>query len=112
MGCVLKYRARRAIYVFARRDLLDRIAKEKIRAFQIPVNTMVHAYRLITGEDITASVKPAGEDMPANVAIFAIPPTLALMEEHVSMPSTPLFATVLKDIQENIVEMTSVRVVT
>ena len=35
------------------------------------------------------------------MAIFAIPPTLALMEEHVSMPSTPLFATVLKDIQEN-----------
>ena len=39
--------------------------------------------------------------------IFAIPPTLALMEEHVSMPSTPLFATVLKDIQENIVEVSN-----
>ncbi|PFX16174.1 Fibropellin-3 [Stylophora pistillata] len=53
--------------VYAIEDMAADYAMEKIRVCQIPVNTMVHAYRLITGEDITAFVKQVGEDMPATV---------------------------------------------
>jgi len=73
---------------------------------------MARACRLIVIVDTTASVVPAGADMPVNELIFAIPQALALMEEHASMHWTRLFATVRYDSRENIAEMISASVVT